>query len=175
MYSVCPDELSNTGHCNVAWGLGDISVDCVATDESTQLQRLTCNYTISIIYPDRISSWQLVDLFTYKHLQMLSQHDRVCTFHIHGSVMISSNYQYSEFFIISSCTTLSTVYSLHLHTYVTQTIVLQGLMQSLMWHFLPAKKGLQTYVDSVSIDQPAHPHSLIWELHCLLISQWYPI
>ena len=29
--------------------------------------------------------------------------------------------------------------------------------------------GLQTYADSLPLDQPAYPHSLIRELHCLLI------
>ena len=35
-----------------------------------------------------------------------------------------------------------------------------------------AKKGFRTFADSVAEDQPARPHSFIWELHCPQISQW---
>ena len=35
-----------------------------------------------------------------------------------------------------------------------------------------AKKGFWTFADSVAEDQPARPHSFIWELHCPQISQW---
>ena len=39
------------------------------------------------------------------------------------------------------------------------------------WHF---SLGLRTCADSVAPDPPVHPRILTWELHCPLISQWYP-